>query len=81
MAKAKPLSSRERELLYQLSLIVNAMNIEKAVPKMAGFTDVVRRSNPIAAQVEKAFLFQQKKSMQDIEAEFARQKKGASHGK
>lgn len=81
MAKTKPLSNRERQLLYQLSLIVNAMNIEKAVPKMAGFTDVVRRSNPIAAQVEKAFLYQQKNSLRDMEAEFARQKREGSHGK
>ncbi|MGS4906631.1 hypothetical protein ACVDHI_00490 [Aeromonas sp. 25-248] len=78
--KPKPLTARERELLYQLGLIVNATTIEKSVPHMAGFADAMRRGNPVAAQVEKAFTHQLKKGQSDILQTLERQKReGASH--
>ncbi|MBP4066641.1 hypothetical protein J9893_06510 [Aeromonas sp. MaB10011B] len=78
--KPKPLTARERELLYQLGLVFNALNIEQSVPHMAGFANAVRRGNPVAAQVEKAFNHQLKKGLNDIRQTFERQKReGVSH--
>lgn len=74
--KPKPLTARERELLYQLGLVFNAINIEKSVSHMKGFADSVRRGNPVAAQVEKAFNRQLEKGLNDIRLEFERRQKG-----
>ncbi|MGL6518725.1 hypothetical protein ACSZNZ_18995 [Aeromonas caviae] len=74
--KPRPLSARERELLYQLGLIFNAINLEESVPNLTGFADAMRRGNPVGAQVEKAFNHQFKRGFNDIRLELERRQKG-----